>query len=68
MATTRLCEVSLNTDQCEYPILDEAEEPCRTRCWSCGQRACKSCSVMRPWLGRKHRICNDCAGEYQEAG
>ena len=74
------CEVGLNTIECEHPPVEEPTDgsgypPVRTRCWMCGQRACRSCSKMRPWLGitkrgwrrSPKRICNDCAREYQQA-
>lgn len=46
MASTLCCEVSLNTQECEFPanLDDESAEAVRSRCWSCGARACKGCS------------------------
>lgn len=69
--STRSCEVSLNTIECEHlPVLDDEgsrETPAvRTRCFSCGQKACKVCSRVQSYVryGRK-RLCNDCVGDYQ---
>ena len=65
------CEVGLNTQDCEAPIAsrDDEGEPgaLRTRCRACGQPACKSCSTVQTYAGRRRtRVCNDCVGHYQD--
>lgn len=69
------CEVTLNTQECLHPPGAARGEfgPVRTTCYQCGQRACASCSIVKPVpvpvrhqmrqiiALRRRRICNDCA-------
>lgn len=55
-----VCEVGLNTPECESPPGGEFAS-IRTRCFACGQPACKNCSRIRRWLSfGKRRVCRDC--------
>jgi len=69
------CEVGLNTEQCVHPGTAEPGQfpAVKHRCYSCGQRACTSCSRVQTWVvvvgeritKRRRRICNDCVRHYQ---
>jgi hypothetical protein len=52
------CEVLLNTAECEAP--PQGAGSIRTRCYACGNPACKQCSHVMPWYGRRRRVCADC--------
>jgi hypothetical protein len=56
------CEVNLN-DGCDSPPNAEGCLPVRSRCYRCGQRACKGCSSVERGIaigGGRARICADC--------
>lgn len=54
------CEVLLNSYDCECPPGSDCA-PIRTRCFSCGQKACKADSKIRPYRRYgKRRVCRDC--------
>lgn len=52
------CEVLLNGNDCEAP--PESSLSIRTRCYACGQPACKACSQVVSYRGRNRRVCRDC--------
>lgn len=63
------CEVSLNDNDCEAPAnLEDPTNEVRTRCYRCGQRACRSCSWIDrdPYIGRRTRRCRDCREQEAE--
>lgn len=59
------CSVLLNTNACEAPPAsaewDDRPPSVRTRCYQCGQPACRECSTV---INRRRR-CNDCQEENQ---
>lgn len=56
------CEVGLNVSECE----NRFGERIRTRCYACGQTACRECSRLTTEYraGRRVRLCNDCAEDH----
>lgn len=60
MRPVTTCDVGLNTYECESPANSEFKS-IRTRCFACGQPACKNCSRVKRYLGfGRRRICRDC--------
>lgn len=62
------CEVTLNVQDCEHPpgASGDGLPSIQSRCYRCGQRACKRCSALelsRVRNGRRRwiRVCRDCS-------
>jgi len=50
------CEVGLNVSECE----DHCGLRIRSACYRCGGPACRACSRLVIWRGKRIRMCNDC--------